>query len=189
MGHAENIGAPEALARLRAGNETYVNAGAWIGDVSAVRREELADGQAPFALIVCCSDSRVVPEALFGCGLGELFVVRVAGNVIGGHALGSIEYATEHLGVKLVVVLGHTHCGAVAAARAGEEGGLVGMITRDIAEAIGGETDPRAASIANARRAAEHIRECFALDTREDAFQVVPALFDIETGVVEWPEA
>ena len=88
--------------------------------------------------------------------------------------------------MRLVVALGHTHCGAVGAAIAGEEDGLVGMITRDIQDAIGGETDPRAASAANACYAAERIRESFGLDTREDAFAVVPALYDIETGEVEW---
>ena len=184
--HVEGMPAEEAFARLKEGNAAYVASGAPAGDVSAARREELAAGQSPFALIVACSDSRVVPETIFSCGLGDLFVIRVAGNVIGGHALGSIEYATEHLGVRLVVALGHTHCGAVGAAIAGEEDGLVGMITRDIQDAIGGETDPRAASAANACYAAERIRESFGLDTREDAFAVVPALYDIETGEVEW---
>lgn len=186
MGHAKNMSAEQALERLQEGNGAYVASGAFEGDVSEARRETLAAGQAPFAVIVACSDSREVPEVLFACGLGDLFVIRVAGNVIGGHALASIEYATEHLGCRLVVVLGHTHCGAVGAAIAGEEDGLVGMITRDIADAIAGETDPRAASVANARVAAAAIREAFAPDTREDAFTVASALYDIETGMVEW---
>ena len=186
MSHATGMPASEAFLRLREGNAAYVASEAFAGDVSAARRGELAAGQRPFAVVVACSDSRVVPDAVFTCGLGELFVVRVAGNVMGGHALGSIEYATQHLGCRLVVVLGHTHCGAVAAAMAGEEDGMVGMITRDIADAIGTETDPRAASVANARYGVERIRESFALDTQEDPFTVMAALFDIETGKVEW---
>ena len=203
MAHKTAISADEALVRLRRGNAAYVASQGFSGAVSRARWSELIRGQAPFALVVACSDSRVMPEAIFGCRLGDLFVIRVAGNVVGGHALGSIEYAVEHLGVRLVVVLGHTHCGAVGAAIAGEEDGFVGMITRDIADAIAGETDPRAASIANALAVAAHIRESFALDTRggddsggdgdddddnaEAAFTVVPALYDIETGLVEWP--
>lgn len=197
MAHTTNISADEALVRLCRGNAAYVASQGFAGDVSATRRAELAGGQAPFALVVACSDSRVMPEAIFGCGLGDLFVIRVAGNVVGAHALGSIQYATEHLGVHLVVVLGHTHCGAVGAAIAGEEIGPVGTITRDIARAIAGETDQRAASIANARAVAQLIRESFAPDTQDEAhvadgahdaaFTVVPALYDIETGLVEWP--
>jgi carbonic anhydrase len=84
---------------------------------AAKRREELANVQHPFAVIVGCSDSRVPPEIVFDQGLGDLFVVRVAGNVIDDHALGSTEYAVDHLGVRLIVVLGHQSCGAVKAAR------------------------------------------------------------------------
>lgn len=186
MGHVQNIPAPEALRRLRAGNAAFVEAGGFAGDASVARRDRLAGGQAPFAIVICCADSRVVPEAIFGCGLGELFVIRVAGNVIGGHALGSAEYAIDHLGVRLAVVLGHTKCGAVGAAIAGETDGLVGMITRDIKDAIGDETDGRRAAILNAQAAAAMLRGSLGLADDGDV-QVVSALYDVETGTVEWP--
>ena len=71
-----------------------------------------AEGQKPYAIVISCSDSRVIPEAIFSAGIGDLFVIRVVGNVLDNHQLGSIEYAAEHLGVKLIVMLGHTGCGA-----------------------------------------------------------------------------
>jgi carbonic anhydrase len=86
-------------------------------DQAAKRRAELAMSQHPFAAIVCCSDSRVPPEIVFDQGLGDLFVVRVAGNVINDEGLGSIEYTVDHLGTRLILVLGHQSCGAVKAAR------------------------------------------------------------------------
>lgn len=82
---------------------------------SATRRAELTTGQHPSAVVIGCSDSRVPPELVFGCGLGDLFVIRTAGQVLDDAGLGSLEYAVEHLGVRLVVVLGHSNCGAVAA--------------------------------------------------------------------------
>lgn len=98
------------------------------------------NGQKPYAVIVSCSDSRVIPECIFSAGIGDLFVIRVAGNVIDKYQLGSIEYAAEHLCCKLVVVLGHTQCGAVGAAK-GKCGGFVGFITDEIRRAVGTETD------------------------------------------------
>jgi len=84
---------------------------------AAKRRAELTKSQHPFAIVVSCSDSRVPPEIVFDQGLGDLFVLRVAGNVIDDHSLGSIEYAVDHLAVRLIVVLGHQSCGAVKAAK------------------------------------------------------------------------
>ena len=84
---------------------------------AAKRRAELTKSQHPFAIVVSCSDSRVPPEIVFDQGLGDLFVLRVAGNVIDDHSLGSIEYAVDHLAVRLIVVLGHQRCGAVKAAK------------------------------------------------------------------------
>ena len=133
----------EAISRLKAGNarytsgkeqppessqerafeatNSYENAGlTFLGmtaDQAAKRRAELTKSQHPFAIIVSCSDSRVPPEIVFDQGLGDLFVIRVAGNVIDDHSLGSIEYAVDHLAVRLVVVLGHQRCGAVKAAK------------------------------------------------------------------------
>src|SRR5436309_6992024 len=134
----------EAMSRLKAGNQRYTsgnqqhphesseerahiatnsyeNAGMiFLGMTAAEaarRRAELAKSQHPFAIIVSCSDSRVPPEIVFDQGLGDLFVIRVAGNVIDDHSLGSIEYAVDHLAVRLVVVLGHQRCGAVKAAK------------------------------------------------------------------------
>ena len=91
--------------------------------------------------MICCSDSRVLPESLFCAGIGELFVIRVAGNVIDNHQLGSIEYAAEHVGCPLILVLGHDRCGAVDAAIRHDPDGYIKFITDEIREAIGEERD------------------------------------------------
>lgn len=105
----------EALARLMQGNKRYMANKAFHPNESPEARAKLANGQAPFAAILGCADSRVPPEIVFDHGLGDLFVVRVAGNVVEDEGTGSMEYAVEHLGVPLIVVLGHERCGAVKA--------------------------------------------------------------------------
>ena len=110
------ISGAEALQRLREGNERFV-AGIRSLDTlaSQMRRGELVAGQAPFAVILGCSDSRVPVEMVFDQGLGDLFVIRVAGNLVARSQIGSVEFAAERFGTRLVVVMGHTHCGAVQA--------------------------------------------------------------------------
>ena len=113
-----------AREKLIEGNRRYCAAG------NDPRREQTAkEGQHPYAIVICCSDSRVIPEKIFSADIGDLFVIRVAGNVLDRHALGSIEYAAEHLGCSLVLMLGHTGCGAVAAALSGHAAGFVSAIT------------------------------------------------------------
>ena len=118
-GHPEQptVAPAEAISKLREGNGRYTGGNLQHPGQTTERRAELAKTQHPFATIVSCSDSRVPPEIVFDRGLGDLFVVRVAGNVIDDHALGSIEYSVDHLGVRLIVVLGHQSCGAVQAAK------------------------------------------------------------------------
>ena len=132
------MNAERALRRLIDGNERYVREAYTDMDVGIDRREELAEGgQHPFAVIVGCSDSRVPPEIVFDQSLGNLFVVRTAGEVVDGIALGSIEYAVEHLGVKLIVVLGHEDCGAVkAAVENSREPGCIALIIDAIRPAV-----------------------------------------------------
>jgi carbonic anhydrase len=107
----------EAVSKLKEGNGRYTTGKLQHPGQTTERRAELAKDQHPFAVILSCSDSRVPPEIVFDQGLGDLFVVRVAGNVIDDHGLGSIEYAVDHLGARLIVVLGHQGCGAVKAAK------------------------------------------------------------------------
>lgn len=110
------ISAAEALARLREGNGRFVSdAGGGEGLTGRARRRELASGQEPFAIVLGCSDSRVPAEIVFDQGLGDLFVIRVAGNVVAPSQVGSVEFAAESFGTRLVVVLGHSGCGAVTA--------------------------------------------------------------------------
>ena len=106
----------DALELLRAGNAEYITDAPFRGAENRARRLEIAAGQHPFVVLVGCSDSRVSPELLFGRGLGELFIIRVAGNTVDVAGLGSIEYAVAEFGVPLIVVLGHERCGAVSAA-------------------------------------------------------------------------
>ena len=118
---------------LAAGNLIYLYADNGSGDISRrIRMSTWAKGQSPYAIIVTCSDSRGIPENIFSAGIGEQFVLRLAGNVIDDHQLGSLEYAAGHLGCRLVVVLGHTHCGAVDAAIHHESSGFIRFISDEI---------------------------------------------------------
>lgn len=124
----------EAMQKLMDGNKRFVSGTLAQKDLSATKRKELAKGQKPFATVLTCSDSRVPPEILFDQGLGDVFVVRVAGNVVDPIALGSIEYAAEHLGSPLVLILGHSKCGAVKATleSKGKPEGNIGAIVKKI---------------------------------------------------------
>nr|WP_041970718.1 carbonic anhydrase [Geobacter sp. OR-1] len=133
------MSADEALTGLMDGNKRYVAnqmSGQKLCDLPT--REALAKGQKPYAIILSCSDSRVPPEIIFDKGLGEIFVVRVAGNIPDPVILGSIEYAAEHLGSPLIMVLGHERCGAVTAAvdAKGKPEGNIGAIIRTITPAV-----------------------------------------------------
>ncbi|GGY69963.1 carbonic anhydrase [Streptomyces omiyaensis] len=126
-----------ALDALLEGNRRFVSGTPEHPNQDAARRTELAPGQDPFAVILGCSDSRLAAEIIFDRGLGDLFVVRTAGHVVGPEVLGSVEYATSVLGARLVVVLGHDSCGAVAAARAAVEDGFAASgFVRDVVERV-----------------------------------------------------
>lgn len=107
--------ADEALKMLEDGNQRFLNDKSELRNVNSERRDELKEGQSPYAVIVSCSDSRVTPTTVFNAGLGEIFDIRIAGNVVDDDALGSIEYGAEHLHSPLIVVMGHQSCGAVTA--------------------------------------------------------------------------
>lgn len=167
-----------AREKLIEGNRRYCVAG-----YDARREQTAKEGQHPYAIVICCSDSRVIPEKIFSADIGDLFVIRVAGNVLDRHALGSIEYAAEHLGCSLVLMLGHTGCGAVAAALSGHAAGFVSTITDDIRAAIGMETDPDAACRKNVLHGVNTIRKAFASIPE---LEIAGAVYDIATGAVEW---
>ena len=148
----------QALTRLKQGNEYYLTARQNPADISPARRMETAHhGQHPFAAILTCADSRVPPEHIFTAGIGNLFVVRTAGNIAGDFETGSIEYAVEHLGVPLILVMGHTHCGAVAAALeepvplhpASPPASYTACVIREIQQGLHGNPDEAAAVYQN----------------------------------------
>lgn len=188
MHNTAGISANDALARLKEGNERYINAGYNSGDISpAIREKTWKEGQNPYAVIVTCSDSRVIPESIFMAGIGELFVIRVAGNVMDSHQLGSIEYAAQHLGCRLAVVLGHTHCGAVDAAINHDPEGYIKFITDEIRLAIQDETDSYKASCLNIRRSIAVIEESLNIRQEEkNGLKVLGAIYHIEDGRVEF---
>lgn len=181
--------AEEALRWLKDGNSRYVEKRATtiISDRSVLLKA-ISDGQKPEAIIVACSDSRIIPEAIFDAAIGDLFVIRVAGNVIDDHQLGSIEYAAEHLGTGLVVVLGHNHCGAVDAALYHHTEGYIQYIIKDITEAIGDETDEFKACCLNVQHSCRAIEESLQIqkDEREYGLKVVGAIYNMENGKVEF---
>lgn len=183
------LSADEAMSRLKEGNKKYLNASACTGDVSpAIRKDTCENGQYPYAVVVTCSDSRVIPESIFMAGIGELFVIRAAGNTINDFQTGSVEYATGHLGSKLVVVLGHTNCGAVGAAIEGHVTGFTKAITDEIKAVIGNETDGYKASCLNVNHGVEQLRKNLNIsaDGDKNGVKVVGAIYHINDGHVEF---
>jgi carbonic anhydrase len=190
--HARSVSPDAALARLQEGNARFTAALVSQGKPTAARRAETAQSQHPFAVIVGCADSRTPPELIFDQNIGDLFVVRVAGNLVGEHALGSIEYAVDHLGVRLVVVLGHERCGAVTAALASPTAhGHVNSLVRDLQPAVAAAKAKKGELLENA--VAENAKLVAAKIRREANFgeqaaevRVVPAVYDLDTGKIEW---
>lgn len=196
----------EALERLREGNNRFVNKVRCL-DVLAgtARREDHLEGQSPFAIILSCSDSRVPAEMIFDCGLGHLFVVRVAGNIVAPSLVGSVEFAAAKFGTQLVVVMGHSCCGAIDAtidALAHKQTAPSENI-RDIVERISPsivglveeklprEELVRRAIRANVRASTNHLRHSSRiLEERiaEGKLRVVGAEYSLETGRVDFFE-
>jgi carbonic anhydrase len=200
------IPAQEALARLREGNRRFVSDARGQGAPSGhERRRELTGGQEPFAIILGCSDSRVPAEIVFDQGLGDLFVIRVAGNIVAPSQVGSVEFAAERYGSRLVVVLGHSSCGAILATleelgRRSEEQSrnlqsivgrirpsIEGLLTSDLRhqpDALVGE-----AVRANIRASVNHLRhgsEVLEQLIQTGGLRVVGAEYSLETGVVDF---
>jgi carbonic anhydrase len=181
-----------ALTKLKEGNARFVKNKISEGKPTAAKRAETTQAQHPFAIILGCADSRVSPEIVFDQNIGDLFVDRCAGNLVDDHALGSIEYAVEHLGVRLIVVLGHRRCGAVIAALAGDSApGHVQSLVRDIQPAVkavkGKEGDATDLAVAeNARLMAARVRNEGDFGDLAKEVKVIAAVYDLDTGKVEW---
>lgn len=179
----------EALEKLIEGNKRYLDAKTNNGNISSeIRQDTFNNGQKPYAIIVTCSDSRVIPEAIFMAGIGELFVIRIAGNVIDSHQLGSIEYAAGHLGAPLIVVLGHTHCGAIDAAINHDPDGFIKFITDKITLAIGNEKDSYKAVCKNVQYVVEEIESSLEIKDIESKLDLVVkgAVYHLDDGRVEF---
>ncbi|MBO3697799.1 carbonic anhydrase [Roseivirga sp. E12] len=187
--------AQEALVLLTEGNQRYQTGQYAHPNTDTARRDSQTGGQAPFAIVLSCADSRVAPELLFDRGIGDLFIIRVAGNVIDDHAIGSIEYAVAHLGTKLIVVMGHESCGAVGASLGdADPGGHIGSIVKKIKPAVNMakqmEGDLLTNSIkVNAQIVGEELKETKPIlsDAVKNAgVEVVSAYYKLSSGEVEF---
>lgn len=187
--------ASEALDDLKAGNLRFCADRAEGPRRDAERRRSVAAEQSPKAAVLTCSDSRVVPELLFDQGLGDLFVVRTAGHVLDRGAVGSLEYALEHLQIPLVLILGHSRCGAVTSAVAGRPGpGGIDWVMNAIRPSVWATVSAQGDAVENAAR--EHARRTSSDLVRMSALlheaverrhvSVVSAYYDLASGSVEF---
>lgn len=199
-GSTPAVKADEALKKILDGNQRFAAGLPAQKDVSAARRTALIKGQSPSAVLLSCSDSRVPPELVLDQGLGDIFVVRVAGNVADPVTLGSIEYAAEHLNVPLIIVMGHDRCGAVAATiQGGKPEGNIRSIVAKIAPAVRkarasgkkGDDLLDAAIIENVKNViASLTRESKIIKqlVKEKKVTIVAARYSLSTGKVEFLE-
>ena len=178
--------------RLTSGNERFV-ADSLDGKLqNSSRRQQLTSGQEPFAIVLSCADSRVVPELIFDTGMGELFVVRVAGNVANSSSIASIEYAVAHCGSQVIVVLGHESCGAVSAAIAGGDNGehinhLVSFITPALGT-VSADASLKDKVISNAKLSSKDLLDKSPIIRKaveEGSVEIVTAYYSIASGAVE----
>ena len=188
------ISPTEAISKLKEGNGRYTSGSLRHPGQTAERRTELANTQHPFATIISCSDSRVPPEIVFDQGLGDLFIVRVAGNVINDEGLGSVEYSVDHLGTRLILVLGHQSCGAVKAAREtiaakGKAPGHIQSLVTAIKPAVEatGKDDLETTIKANVNNVVQALRSSTPIlkaEVDSGKIQVVGGYYSLDTGAV-----
>jgi carbonic anhydrase len=191
---ARSLKPDEALAKLKEGHGRFLAGKAKARSVGPTELAKLAKGQEPFAVILACADSRVPPELLFDQGLGDLFVIRVAGNVTGTSILGSIEYAVDHLHVPLVVVLGHESCGAVKAAIEDvDPDGNLGFLLREVHVGKSWQVEkknrlPVAIKANTAFHAADITKRSAVLKdfVQQDRLKVVAGVVSLSDGHIEW---
>ena len=191
---AETVTSDSALAELKAGNEHHVRHQYQHPHETGARQRELTTGQHPHAEILSCSDSRVPPEIIFDQGLGDLFVVRVAGNVASDVEIGSLEYGAEHLQIPLLVVMGHENCGAVTAAvQGGAEAhvaALVNLIKPAVEKSRGQSGDAVANAVrTNVQMVVQQLRTSTPVLSElvaQGKLRIVGGVYSLETGKVTW---
>lgn len=189
-----SVAPSEAISKLKEGNGRYTSGNLQHPGQTTERRAELTKTQHPFAAIVSCSDSRVPPEIVFDQGLGDLFTVRVAGNVMNDEELGSIEYTVDHLGTRLILVLGHQSCGAVKAAREtiaanGKAPGHIQALVTAIKPAVEAtaKDDLEATVKANVKNVVQALRSSTPIlkaEVDSGKIQVVGGYYSLDTGAV-----
>jgi carbonic anhydrase len=193
-----SVAPAEAISKLKEGNGRYTNGNLQHPGQTTERRVELANTQHPFAAILSCSDSRVPPEIVFDQGLGDLFIVRVAGNVINNEGLGSLEYTVDHLGTRLIVVLGHQSCGAVDAAKKtiaakGKAPGHIQSLVTAIKPAVEAtaKDDLETTIKANVKNVVQALRSSTPIlkgEVDSGKIQVIGGYYSLDTGAVTFLE-
>lgn len=189
-----SVAPAEAISKLKEGNARYTSGSLQHPGQTAERRTELANTQHPFAAILSCSDSRVPPEIVFDQSIGDLFIVRVAGNVINDEGLGSLEYTVDHLGTRLILVLGHQRCGAVDAAREtiaakGKAPGHIQSLVEAIKPAVEAtaKDDLDATIKANVKNVVHALRSSTPIlkaEVDSGKIQVIGGYYSLDTGAV-----
>lgn len=183
----------ESLDKLKEGNAYYIENKFNSASIGSGTRNALLEGQSPTAIILSCADSRVVPEHIFNTGLGELFIIRVAGNVANTSSLASMEYAVAHLGTPLIVVLGHQYCGAVTAAvNGGDYGPNLNHLLDFVKPAIEQSPDPSSVyevTIKNTELTANSITERSEIirnAVKEEKLKIITAYYNLDSGKVDF---
>ena len=192
--HAPTISAEQALKLLLEGNQRFVAGKLEHPNQTPARRAEVAKGQHPFAAVLACSDSRTPPEIIFDRGLGDIFTVRVAGNVADRVVIESLDYSVKHLGVRVVMVLGHRRCGAVIAAVEGheEEGKDVGPMLKELDPAVAATKGMAGDPVENAVRANVRLVMLNLATSSElramvisGELKIVGGIYDLDTGTID----
>ena len=191
--HAPTMSAADGLKLLLEGNQRFINGKLEHPNQSIARRDEVAKGQHPFAAVLACSDSRTSPEIIFDRGLGDIFVARVAGNVADQVVIESLDYSVKHLGVRVVMILGHNRCGAVTAAVQGhEEEGDVGPMLSELRPAVEASKGMPGDPVENAVR--ENVKLVvkkladspeLAAMVKSGELKIIGGVYDLDTGKIE----
>lgn len=182
----------EVIKRLKDGNDRFQEDKLEGQLKDSSRRNDLVSGQQPYAIVLSCADSRVVPELAFDAGLGELFIIRVAGNVANTSSVASIEYAVAHLGTKVIVVLGHQSCGAVTAAvNGGDNGYNLNHLLSHIQPALAVAGDGSITDVIkkNAELTVEELKNRSAIiqnAVENEGLEILPAYYNLDSGKVEF---